>query len=182
MSNITPNGTPENQANSWHDLADQLTPDQMSRLERIERCYRDEAQKPKRWWSTAPRSDSDIARLLLHFARTDAAENLRDVLFAGVALPAGAVSAYPWGPEDYRVFQGEECHIEDDIRVWTHGIQHTDGRIDDGTIEAPAISVDGLFWEKNISSETARHLANVLIAAADEVEAMNGYDEVPFST
>ena len=54
--------------------------------------------------------------------------------------------------------------------MWTHGIQHIDGRIDDGAIEPPAISVDGLTWEKGISSETARRLADLLVMVADEID------------
>jgi hypothetical protein len=51
----------DDDATTWRDLADQLTPEQMARIEESERSYRDEAQKPKPWWSTAPRSDSEIA-------------------------------------------------------------------------------------------------------------------------
>jgi hypothetical protein len=163
--------TPENQARSWHDLADQLTTAQIARLEELERTYHADALLPKPWWSTAPRADSEIARTLVDFARMYAAENLHDVLFAGVALPAMAVSAYPWQPEGIRVFRGEERQIEERIRVWAHGIQHADGRIDDGTLdEAPGISVDGLHWEDGISSETARRLIDLLVTAVDEVD------------
>lgn len=94
-----------------------------------------------------------------------------------VPLPAGAVLAEEWqpgGPLTYRVFEGEERAISDGIRVWTHGIQYDDGRIDDDTrercSEAPGISVDGVFWEKNLSGETARQLADLLVMAADEVD------------
>ena len=89
-------------------------------------------------------------------------------------LPVGAVTAEEWQPSGYRVFEGEERHIEDGVRVWTHGIQYQDGRIDGGTtapsIEAPAIAVGGIYWEKNLSSDTARRLADLLVMAADEVD------------
>jgi hypothetical protein len=94
-----------------------------------------------------------------------------------VPLPAGAVKAEEWqpdGPLTYRVFEGEERALEEGITVWTHGVQYWDGVIDDGTrdqcSEAPGISVDGVCWEKNLSSETARRLADLLVMAADEVD------------
>lgn len=87
-----------------------------------------------------------------------------------VPLPAGAVSAEGWQPEGLRVFEGEERHIGESIKVWTHGIQHIDGRIDEGAIEAPLISVDGITWEDGISSANARRLADLLVMAADEID------------
>lgn len=60
---------------------------------------------------------------------------------APVPLPPGAVTAEEWQPAGYLVFEGEERHIGESIRVWAHGIQHDDGRIDDGATEAPGISV-----------------------------------------
>ena len=87
-----------------------------------------------------------------------------------VPLPAGAIAADEWRPDGYRVFEGEERHIGESITVWTHGIQHDDGHIDDGTTEAPGISVDGVFWDTAISSDTARRLADLLVMAADEID------------
>ena len=94
-----------------------------------------------------------------------------------VPIPGGAARTEEWqqdGPFTYRVFEGEERTIGDGIRVWTHGIQYQDGRIDDGArercLEAPGISVDGVYWEKNLSSETARHIADLRVTAAGEVD------------
>ena len=87
-----------------------------------------------------------------------------------VPLPAGAIAADEWRPDGYRVFEGEERHIGESITVWTHGIRHDDGHIDDGTTEAPGISVDGVFWDTAISSDTARRLADLLVMAADEID------------
>jgi hypothetical protein len=59
------------------------------------------------------------------------------------------------------------------IRVWAHGVQHDDDRIDDGATDAvlgaPGILVEGVDWENAISSETARRL-DLIIMAADEVD------------
>ena len=60
---------------------------------------------------------------------------------APVPLPPGAVTAEEWQPAGYLVFEGEERHIGESIRLWAHGIQHDDGRIDDGATEAPGISL-----------------------------------------
>ena len=72
-----------------------------------------------------------------------------------VPIPCGAARTEEWhqdGPFTYRVFEGEEHTIGDGIRVRTHAIQYQDGRIDDGTrercIEAPGISVDGVYWKR----------------------------------
>lgn len=88
--------TPENAAHTWRDLADQLTSDQITRLEESERGYRERAQVPKQSWSTEPRSTRDIDALLLRLARAHARDNLVTAMVGPVPLPAGAE---PWeGP------------------------------------------------------------------------------------
>ena len=96
-----------------------------------------------------------------------------------VPPPPGALSAQDWQPDrdgtTYRVFEGEERTLDDGMTVWTHGVQYQDGRIADGTTypadpEGPGISVDGVYWEKNLDSATARRLADLLVTAADEVD------------
>jgi hypothetical protein len=88
-----------------------------------------------------------------------------------VPVPAGAVRAEDWEPERYRVFEGEQRYINESISVWTHGLQHADGTIDDGTSrEAPGIAISGVHWEDAIDAETARRLADLLVMAADEVD------------
>jgi hypothetical protein len=97
-----------------------------------------------------------------------------------VALPPKAVKAEEWQPGDgdrfYRYFEGEERHVGESISVWAHGLQWEDGRIGSGEMRdawrdgAPGISVDGVCWEKSLSSDTARRLADLLVMAADEVD------------
>jgi hypothetical protein len=77
---------PEN-ATSWRELGDQLTPEQIVEIEESEDAYRHQARLPKPWWSTARRSTAEITALMLVRAREHTADNLHDVLFAGVALP-----------------------------------------------------------------------------------------------
>jgi hypothetical protein len=141
--------TPEN-ATSWRDIADQLTPKQIAELERNEQGYRDRAKQPKPWWSAEPRSDTEIDRLFLHLAQKAATDNLHDVLFADVALPDGAVRAVSgdaWEdvePQPYRVIFGADRAgvTGHDVQVSTAAIQLADGSIDDGqVIEEPNISL-----------------------------------------
>jgi hypothetical protein len=88
-----------------------------------------------------------------------------------VPMPVGAVRAEDWQPERYRVFEGEQRYLNKSISVWTHGLQHIDGSIDDGTSrEAPGIAGGGVHWEDAIDAETARRLADLLVMAADEVD------------
>ena len=83
----------------------------------------------------------------------------------------GSLIPKDWTFDNYTaLFEGEERHIGESITVWTHGIQHDDGHIDDGTTEAPGISVDGVFWDTAISSDTARRLADLLVMAAEEID------------
>jgi hypothetical protein len=60
------------------------------------------------------------------------------------------------------------------LPVRAHGVQHDDGRIDDGATDAvlgaPGISVEGVDWENAISRETARRLIDLIIMAVDEVD------------
>jgi hypothetical protein len=58
--------SPDNTVETWRDLTDELTPEQIARLEQSERQYRHNALEPNPWWSTAPRSDCAIAEVLLH--------------------------------------------------------------------------------------------------------------------
>jgi hypothetical protein len=94
-----------------------------------------------------------------------------------VPLPVGAVRAEEWQPDGnryYRTFWAEERRLGDAIEVWADGVQHDDGRIDDGSearvFGPPAVRVAGLSWEDGMSSAAARHLADVLVMAADELD------------
>jgi hypothetical protein len=94
MPDHTPTTHDEN-ASTWRDLADQLTPKQIAKLEDSERRYRGAALLPKPWWSTAPRSESEIACTLVKFARMYARESLNDVLFAEIASGLAACPPCP---------------------------------------------------------------------------------------
>ena len=61
-------------------------------------------------------------------------------------------------------------YINESISVCTHGLQHADGSIDDGTSREPAASPLAGFTGDGIDAETARRLADFLAMAADEVD------------
>jgi hypothetical protein len=109
-------------------------------------------------------------------------------------LPVGAVSTEEWQPNFvvrgyYRSFEGETREIVAGTRYGAHAvaayaraIQHNDGRIDDGatdpvfgapTIDLSTIDEQGRRADTDISltSDAARRLADVLITAADEIDA-----------
>jgi hypothetical protein len=83
-----PDNTPENAATSWRDLIDQLTREQVIDIQEAEDLYRSNAM----WWDTGPRSEPDIAELLLNRARRYAQDNLGAAMIGDVPLPAGAIS------------------------------------------------------------------------------------------
>ena len=92
---------------------------------------------------------------------------------AVVALPPKAVTADAWIPDGgrfYRVFEAEERHLGESIRVWAHGCQWDDGTVEKDGIDAPGISVDGVVYDRSLTSETARRLADLLVTAADELD------------
>jgi|ERR1700682_3657756 hypothetical protein len=100
-----------------------------------------------------------------------------------VSPPPNAVCTRDWQPDGnrfYRNFEGEERHLDEAVWVFSHGTQHDDGRIDDGTTDpvfrAPGISIDVLSqgWRTEsgitLTGDTARRLADLLVMAADELD------------
>ena len=138
------NTTAHDDATTWRDLADQLTPDQIAKLEDLERRYHLAAMSPPKWWSSAPRTQADIASTLLSSARHYARENLAaDVLadvLAAVPHPAGAVDVREWydvdTPDTGRYFTGSSWVIEhsttadEDIYVYIDGTQQRTGEVE----------------------------------------------------
>ncbi len=170
--------TPENAAQTWRDLAEQLTPEQLARFEELEHTFRHNALLPKRWWSTAPRSNSEITDVLLTAARADASNNLGAAMIGDVAEPAGADVVYGWHDADTasaaRYFEGAHRAIErrtdrnqdDDIEVYVAGLQRPDGVVE------REIVVHQLHADYPITAGQARQLARALMAAADELDRM----------
>lgn len=169
---------PEN-VTSWRDLADQLTPEQTVELGELEDAYRHRYARP--WWSTVPRTNTEIAAVILARAREHAADNLEDALIGEVPIPPG-VNADTWqddGPMPYRTLMGANRKVPgwtpgdghlDEVLVGTTAVQFADGHLDDGTeVEPPHVYVQ-MNSDHGLTSAEARGLAAVLLAAADEID------------
>ena len=110
---------------------------------------------------------------------------------ANVPYPAGAIIVSDWydadSPDCARCFAGTSWVVERDERdrdleVDINGVQHRDGSIEriialtDGATDAmPPVEVD------TFTVAEARQLAAALIAAVDEAEKMDGYDQITVS-
>ena len=135
--------TANDTAQTWRDLADQLTAAQITQLEYIEH---EEPQK-------------------LEMARQLVAENTTDtVLFGDVASPVGAVRTFRWQRDSnwFREFEGTMRRVGP-IRVHICGRQHADGS-SQRWIAIHARHLDAL------DAARARELATALADAADEIE------------
>jgi hypothetical protein len=183
-----PNTTrsPEN-ATTWRELCDQLTLEQVAKLEDSEQYHRVTAASlpagyPYEW---PPRSESEIADLLLVRARIYAGDNLGAKLIGDVAPPAGVEELFEWSEARFgvdnacRYFLGSKRVIErggridEDIRVQIDGTQQGA----DGDVTRHIMVIEGDHERLELSSDHARQLGRALIAAADEVEKLAGYDQ-----
>jgi hypothetical protein len=95
--------------------------------------------------------------------------------YPNVALPTGVAAVDNWQPNDplsYRVVLGARRGVTDhSVVVQTAAIQFADGRIDDGRIAAPSVTIShASFNGRGLSSTQARELAAVLLEAAAEVD------------
>jgi hypothetical protein len=94
--------------------------------------------------------------------------------FPNLPVPAGAAHVYDWDKGGTRYFTGTSRRVVErgdrgrDTIVAIDGTQFSDGQIE------RVISVDG----ENLTVEQARRFAAALTAAADEMDEMNGYDEI----
>ena len=94
-----------------------------------------------------------------------------------VHAPAYANSMAGWDGQA-RLFDGREWTVDSaddghDITVSIHGMQYADGRVES------RVAVGGLCPDSPISSQRARRLARVLIAAADSADSPE--DLLPYS-
>ena len=95
--------------------------------------------------------------------------------YLNVPLPTGVAAVDDWQPNDplpYRVVLGAGRGVTDHtVRVQTSAIQFADGRIDDGRIKAPTLTISHAGYNgRGLSSTQARELAAVLLEAADELD------------
>jgi hypothetical protein len=95
--------------------------------------------------------------------------------YPNVRLPAGVAAVFDWRPNDplpYRVVLGAGRGVTDhNVAVHTSAIQFADGRIDDGAIVAPSVTISHACYNgRGLSSTQARELAARLLEAADELD------------
>jgi len=165
--------------NSWRQLADQLTAEQIAELEEYEQnpptfvdlsavgCYRRQTAEELR--------DS-----LLDQARRHAKNNLADAFIGPVALPPGFNWASDWqeGREGgaglpHRCVYADRDSIDGRLRLSATAIQFADSKIDAaGDVEAPHIDLiwEGTDTDVHLSSAAAREAATALLAIADEID------------
>ncbi len=138
--------TSDDAAQTWRDLAEQLTGAQIIQLERLER---------------------DEPRTLLEMAREWAAKNTAAAeRFDDVTPPAGAVRLFGWQLDGnwFRDFKGT-TRCAGQARVHIFGRQQADGSIR-RWIAVHTRRLDAL------DAAAARGLAAALLDAADEVEGL----------
>jgi hypothetical protein len=138
--------THDDTAQTWREVADQLTDAQIAQLERLER------EEPQ---------------TLLEMARQWAAKNMTTAApFDHVAQPAGAVRMFDWQLDGnwFRDFEGTTRRAGQ-ARVQICGRQHADG----STRRWIAVRTRHL---EALEPAAARELAGALTDAADEIERL----------
>jgi hypothetical protein len=139
--------TPDDTAQTWRDVADQLTAAQIAQLESLER---------------------DEPQTLLEMARQLAAKNVTTAApFDHVAQPAGAVRTFNWQLDGdwFRDFEGT-TRRGGPARVRIFGRQQADGST------RRWIAVDTRHLDA-LDPAAARELAAALTDAADEIERLS---------
>jgi hypothetical protein len=155
------NTTHDDNATTWRDVADQLTPAQVERLTGMEQR------------SALPADETAAA--LLEGAREWARSNLTGrVMFGHLPTPSGARRVFHWQQDDdsgrwSRRFEGTArglLGVEADIV----GIQHSDGTI------KRSIYVNAHAAE--LHAAAARDLAAALIEALNELDELDRFDAI----
>lgn len=158
------NTTHDDNATTWRDLTDQLTPEQVRRFEHHERLALNSIAAGRNPNETA----DDIARGFLTEARWEAEQNLTDAMIS-VPVPPGAESAEHWGDGAdgwTRMLHGPSRVVEGfDATVYRTGLQTQDGAVTWSLYVHVADSDD-------MTAAQVRQLAAALVEAADELEAL----------
>lgn len=155
--------THDDDATTWRDLADALTPEQRAYIEDWER----HPEIPPMADGSAPDPERHAAALLFR-AREYVGQNAAAVLYADVTPPPEDGQHYPWEHDGdgkwTRFFMGTTRKVGDDSAVSIMGNQSVDGNIE------RTINIDGS--DEGLDAATARQLAAALIEAADELERL----------
>jgi hypothetical protein len=154
--------THDDNATTWRDLADALTPHQIAYLENWEQHPE---IPPMADWSAPP--PERHAAALLFSAREYVGQNAAAALYADVAPPPEDGQHYPWEHDGdgkwFRFFAGTARELGE-TSVTITGLQSADGSIE------RTISIDGS--DEGLDASTARQIAAALIEAADELERL----------
>lgn len=164
--------TPDNTAQSWRDLADQLTPEQIARFERLEQRCESNAYNA---FADERRAEliAEIRDGMLTEARWEAEQNLTDQhMFGHIPLPAGVSKAEHWEEgEDGQWTRLLSASIRCVSRggaessVYISGVQASDG--------ATEWSLYALADDKQpMTGAQAREYASLLLAAADDLDQL----------
>jgi hypothetical protein len=147
----------DNTAQTWRDLTDQLTAEQIQRFTWREQVLHGTPEQ--------------IQSLLLDQAQEHAAGNRRDrELFGAIPAPHGVEFVWHWTADDngqdwQRSLEGASRRIGA-LVVSVNGTQRPDGSVQSyATIESNTVEFD---------AATVRQIAAELIAAADELDRLDG--------
>jgi hypothetical protein len=169
--------THDENATTWRDLADQLTTEQVTKIQGIER-------DPVGYFRRIgpPMSRSEVQATLLRMARSYAGDNLAVYLCAEVPDPAGAVNVSDWSDWDVdaacRYFSGRSWVIDhgdhgEAIHVVVDGSQLSNGDINRAiTLSNKSREWGTVNWE-TITPQQARQFASALIEAARELDRLS---------
>lgn len=142
-------------ADTWRDLTEQLTPKQIAELEYCER-------------EGVPPCMTDPRQGLLNIARAEAQRNLIQVLCADIAPPTYAVGGtFDWeerGPKGFGRMFTVSTRAVGETAVEVCGVQFDDGHVELALMLAEA--------PEDISASDARALAAALVEAADEMDRL----------
>lgn len=153
----------DDNATTWRDLTDALTPQQIAYIE----LWEGRPDEPPHA-DGSPRTEAEHAAGLLFQARQFVGQNAAAALYADVAPPPDDGEHHDW--EDggdgrwHRFFSGVS-RTSGDVEVFITGFQYTDGSIERWVNTSAA---------ESMSAADARQLAALLIEVADEVDKLNG--------
>ncbi|WP_324666436.1 Hypothetical protein MUW33_2779 [Mycobacterium canetti] len=155
---------------TWRDLEDQLTPEQIEYI----LAWEARPDLPPLNDGSSPTAERH-AQALLFTARQYAASNAAERRYAHLPTPAGAVSVDTWhddGEHAGRYFDGTK-------RVVEVPDQQDDAYVSIGGEQTPD-RVQRWIWvdAEQLTPALARQLAAHLVAAADECELLDGYDQI----
>ncbi len=151
--------THDDNATTWRDLADQLTPKQIVELE-----YCDREQIPP--------GIGDHEQGALNYARAMARSNIVQAMYADIAAPADAIDE-PSDWEHYdggcysRMYSAAKLCVRASSVVNIFGWQFTDGRPTERDIMVDVT-------DETMTAAEARLLAAALIEAADVLDRLTG--------